>query len=270
MTFKTKKMIIALGLGLGLSASALAGEATVSRHSFAKFNAAAPAPASQLPAVSVQPATSSRGSSITTTLTSDLGGATAAQLVSVPMRAAIASVEPTLATAAAARQLPLVAASVSDAQEAQVDQRMLVDRNAQLAGNYRGYAPATVTHEQAQLALAAHRVEHVRYGNTYGTYAPAAYHGRLSYSYAPRTYYQSTYYYSTPRYYTSTYCAPIYRPSYSYCAPVYRPSYSFGYGYYGRSYYNFNYNYGYYRPSYAFRYGYNNRCGSSFGFSIGW
>lgn len=211
-------------------------------------------------------ATSSSGS----TATSDLLGAS--RVASAPMRAAVASPAPSLATVTAARQAtPLVVAAAPDDVQPVIDDRAAVDNNARLAGNGTGgYQTTTVSHDDAQLALGGTREQNVSDGNTYGTYSPVAYQGYASQSYAPRTSYRpASYYgyttvaYSSPVYYTSGYCAPTYyRPSYSYCGPTYyRPSYGYGYGY--------GYNY-YSRPSYSFGYSYGSRCGSNWGFSVRW
>jgi len=299
MTTKTFTSLAFLSGALLITGSLTAADddATSSRHTFRSIRSGTAAQLEQprlhidpqvVQIVRAQPlrgegaaahrVTSSTGSAAT----SDLLGSS--RVASAPMRSAIAAVEPTLATAAFARQTtPLIVSAAEDDAQPVINDRAAVDNNARLAGNYSGYQATTVSYDQVQLALAAHRVQEVGYGNTYGTYSPAAYHGRLSYSYAPRTYYRpSGYYghttvaYSSPRYYsnsyyTSSYSAPAYyaptyyaptyypstyyRPSYSYCAPTYyRPSYSFGY----------SHGYGHRGHSYGHRHG------SSWGFSVRW
>lgn len=299
MATRTTRTILTLGLSLFVAAPALAadgdGNRSTSRHTFRGMSlgtadqlAARPFNASDAQIVRAQPLrgetqTIGATSSTSSAITSDLSAP--ARIAGVPMRNAVAVVTPATNMITTARQAtPLVVAAAADDQQPQIDDRAAVDNNARIARNYNSYQPTTVSYENAELALAAHRVQTVSYGNTYGTYSPASYHGQLTYSYAPRTYYRpatycapsnyygysTVYYSSAPRYYggyyTSGYCAPTY----------YRPSYSYG-GYYGRGYYGGGSYYGGYygryncgSPSYGFSYGYSKRGGSAWGFSIGW
>ena len=293
MSTHLNRTFLALGLSLFVAAPALAGDgnATTSRHTFRGMSlgtadqlAARPFNATDVQIVRAQPLrgetqTLGTTSSTSSTITSDLTAPV--RVASVPMRNAVASVTPAAnMITTAQRAMPLVVAAAAEDQQPQIDDRAAVDNNARIASNYSSYQPATVSYDDAQLALAAHRVQHVSYGNTYGTYSPASYHGQLSYSYAPRTYYSPVSYCAPTRYYghTSVYysSSPRYYGGYynsGYCAPTYyRPSYGYGSGYYGRSYYG-----GYYgrysncsSPSYGFSYGYSKYGGSRWGFSIGW
>ena len=295
MTTRTPRTILALGLSLFVAAPALAAEGdgspSSSRHTFRGMSlgtadqlAQRPFNAGDAQIVRGQPlrgetqnirATSSTGSAITSDLAAPV------RIVSAPMRSAVASVTPATNMITTARQVPLIAAAAEDQQPQIVDDRAAVDNNARIVRNYNSYQPTTVSNEDAQLALAADRVQQVSYANSYTTYSPASYHGRVSYSYAPRTYYRpvsycapsnyygysGVYYSSAPRYYGGYYNS-------GYC----RPSYGYGGGYYGRSYYGGGSYYGGYygrysncgSPSYGFSYGYSKYGGSRWGFSIGW
>ncbi len=260
-TFRMSLAASLLSASMGFGGAAHAGEAdgAISRHTFRGIRsgtadqlARTRIDADNVRIIHAQPLRGDGTATVRLSSTASSASSTllgAGHVVGAPMRSAMASVEPAVATVAAVRQAaPLVAASAVASQPA-------------AAYNNGGYQVAHVSHESARLALAAHRVQTVGYANTYGTYSPASYHGRLAYSYAPQTYYRPTTYYASvaygsPRYYSTGYCAPTYyRPAYSYCAPTY-----YG-GYYG---------YSHYRPGYSFGYSYGNRCGSSWGFSIRW
>jgi len=233
-----------------------------------------------------------RGDDTRTTSTASASTSNLTARSGAPLRAvarvaqSVAPVTPVRAASIVRRATPLVATTAAEESQPQIiDERAAVDNNARLAPHYKSYAPATVTYEQAQLALGAHRVQEARYGNTYGTYSADDYYGRFNYaSYPSRTYYDPVGYYGhrsysryghTPHHsyrYTPTYCAPVYyRPSYHY-APTYyhRPVYS---SYCGPRYHS---SYGsYHRPSYSsfhYSYGRGGHCGggSRFGVSIGW